>query len=145
MKRAKAVEKPMYSKQTMWCDTHRTWASVRGYTDLTTWYSWPIRKNGKAALRAVFECAWYSPLWPCQHCGVIGGPRQIRCRNDVYGWNWQSPKDYSTESLSRLCTSCWNKAKAIKALQEGADEIGRLSKQIQKAYRQANRSSHEQG
>ncbi len=69
-------------------------------------------------------------LNPCGLCGRLGGPHRVSYRSDVFSWNFTGPKDFSTEVNAVLCMGCWNRARAIVAMKDEAQEIGYLARKL---------------
>lgn len=68
----------------------------------------------------------------CELCGKEGTTSTIY-RRDVFGWNFESPKDCTTKPKNVLCMSCWNKVRAIVRKRDATDEIRILLNKLTKA------------
>jgi hypothetical protein len=77
----------------------------------------------------------------CSCCGKDGTNKNIRIRNDVYGWNRVSKDDYATASKSLLCMSCWNKIRPIVKKQEESEICFSLIRTINKELKNGNQDN----
>lgn len=100
-----------------------------GRAKLGQWIAQPPRTNG-SWLDKSGMCEECLRVRHCDLCGKEGTTSTIYERNDVWGWNRDGRDDYTTESKSALCTSCWNKVRAIVRKQDEADECRRLLSQL---------------
>jgi len=100
-------------------------------------FIWSTRKNGKRGTRRICNPAWWTKLSNCEICGVIGGPKKIKYRSDIYGWDTpihkrgNHPENYQ-HSKCMVCMSCRNKAWPAVKTKKGIEECQYLLKQLTK-------------
>lgn len=86
-----------------------------------------VLKNGKFGKR--FDCVVYTPLNNCELCGLLGTPKKVSHRWDVYGWDLNMNEKAESPGLHKclFCTGCWNKVKPIAKAKKEAREIRYLT------------------
>ncbi len=119
------------------CDQY-FWES--GNHGTARWFVWGKRKDGKTRSRPFQYSAVFAPVRTCQRCGLLGSPRRVSYRSDVYGWNKEHPRDWSAPDISTLCMSCWNKVRPVMKMKEQAAELKSANNALQRAYREAKRN-----
>lgn len=115
--------------------------SVRSF-DLHNKYIPYIKKNGKESNHFLI-CVWsyYSAVVECELCGVIGPKKKVMHHPDIFGWNFDHPKDYSTEIKCTLCMPCYNKIKDVVKKQKACDKSAKLLKELQWLIRSKQQDS----
>ena len=76
----------------------------------------------------------------CDLCEKEGNAKTIYQRNDVWSWNFDGPKDYTTKSKSCLCMSCWNKVRAVVRRQDKADELQQEINKLNRSIKDERRN-----
>jgi hypothetical protein len=104
-----------------------------------------LKKNGKPGLRVEMVPIDCTVIYYCDVCGKVGPKKKVQQRNDVWGWNFDGPKDYKTQSKSMLCMGCWNKIRPLCVKQRKCDEmrtfINKLQRTISNERKQNNQDN----
>jgi len=66
----------------------------------------------------------------CDVCGKLGTPKKIMHRSQLYRWNVDDKKDYTTPSKDMLCMGCWNKLRVLVNKQHICNENRKLISKI---------------
>lgn len=106
------------------------------------WHQY-IRKDGKPGHWYCVPGPEYTPLNTCDICGLLGTPRRVRLRSDVWSWMQDHPKDWANGGKNNcLCTGCWNRARAIvnrrDAIKQNAKTVRKLLRTIQHERKNQN-------
>lgn len=107
------------------------WIEYRASTKDETEYRYVV--EGRRPCRFTWERNPCTHLNTCEVCGVIGVPRKVARRTDVYGWDWETPYDYKA-TKDVLCVRCWNRARAVKTRRNDVEQnrllINRIKREI---------------
>ena len=106
------------------------------------WYRYQ-RKDGKPGRLMHRLGPEYTTLNACDVCGKLGIPRKVRVRNDVFGWNGESEKDWTTPSKDMLCTGCWNKVRAIVRKRDEANSCRRMLNKLTRTIRDERKNQND--
>ena len=100
-------------------------------------------KNGKPGNKILDVWVPYSPIRACDLCGKLGNKRRVMIRNDVYSWNKEHKKDYTTKLKNMLCMSCWNKVRPIYYKEQECDALLFLIRKLEREISNAKRNAHQ--
>ncbi len=96
-------------------------------------YELRVLKSGKLSKKCYSVWIPYTLINVCEVCGKLGPPRRVTIRNDVWGWNRLSNKDYVTEpKRGMLCVGCWNRVRPLVYREDKLDEIRSFIKKLER-------------
>ena len=105
------------------------------------WHQY-IRKDGKPGRWYQVPGPEYTPLNKCDVCGLVSTPKKVQTRNDVYGWNRESRKDYLAPPRNMLCMGCWNRVRALVRRKDETSEIGIAIRKLQRAIQHERKNQN---
>jgi len=79
----------------------------------------------------------------CQVCGLTRTSRHVRHRVGLYGWDLDGYADRYKPSKTTLCTTCWNRVRALHKRANECEELRKLIKNTIKEIKHGSPKEHE--